>query len=123
MNVDTSVPGGLLLIAAGLAMLAVFVWSWRGRSWHARWWVPGVYIDTVRAAVFAPRAAMGALPGGGLMLASGGVILTFGEHTPGIVVLPFFLGMLIALVGLIYPFWKPKWYAPVKREFWDSRES
>lgn len=93
---------GIILAAAGVIMVAVFVWSWIGQGRMARWWV---------AAFLGPHVAMGVLPGLGLALIPAGMSMSLGADALDYAGWLMFPAFAVFWIGLIYPrLWAPGWY-------------
>lgn len=96
---------GIWVIAIGLAMLILGIWSWRGRTWRSRWWTRGHNGDGFLC--FGPTVSL-------LTLGFGIAFLAESLHfdalyaAGAVVVLGGFLVFLYSgLVMLISPIWWP----------------
>jgi hypothetical protein len=93
-----------LVVLIGAGLVALFLWAWAGRSFAARWWV---------GRPFGPRLVLAVIPGLGLLVLCGGVLALAGTAAAPFVAVPFLLGAVLELAGLldVLPgLWAPAWY-------------
>lgn len=99
--------GGL---AFALVIIALSVWSWRGKTPASRWWARGGFMEGVMRS-FAP--------GGGLLLLFVVIGKLLGFRGAPWLLYPVFaycVVMILGPLGLLPPFWGPKWYRELKRQ-------
>jgi hypothetical protein len=97
-------PANVLVVLIGAGLLALFAWSWAGRSRSARWWV---------GRPFGAQLVLALVPGLGLIVLSAGVLTVAGTSAALLVALPFLLGAVLELAGIfdVVPrWWGPAWY-------------
>ena len=98
---EALVTAGLLL--AGVLLLVLFVWSWRGSTGTARWW----HHD----ARGSDGMAMGVIPGAGIILVAVAVLRVTPEPVRSLPVVVIVAGAVVVVVGSVVPrLWGPRWY-------------
>ncbi len=117
MASDDALIEGVFLALLGLVLLISTVWSWRGRSRAARWWVRS---NMGRGFV------LGLMPGGGVCTATLGFVDLFAididtvpEPLATVTALIPLLGLFVAVLGgfnLLPRFLEPDWYRPALKE-------
>ena len=103
--------------AFGLILLTASVWSWRGRSRTARWWVRDSW---------GREFVLGMMPGAGLTVTVVGYFAIIGDQIDlgivdfllSLIAVAGFLLMVLGIFNLLPRFLEPSWY----REALDSEE-
>ncbi|MGH8793271.1 MAG: hypothetical protein ACRDXX_11575 [Stackebrandtia sp.] len=103
----------IVIVLLGVALVAAFVWAWRGRSRRSRWWV---------GSAFGPQLMLGVVPGLGLLIFCAGMLtLAEGAGSPLFdatafavaVALPMLFAVALEFAGifaLMPKWWAPRWY-------------
>lgn len=101
----------ILITVGGALILAAVVWSWRGRTEAARWWVDTISTRQLMLAV---------APGFGIMTFGGGALLAaratsdelydLGALVLGPPMLVAVVLVLLGILGLLPKWWGPRWY-------------
>jgi|SRR5690625_1388037 len=93
----------LAFAVGGVLLLFLFVWSWRGKTYRARWWHKDINGSD--------SMAMGIFPGAGVVLIGVAGLRAFPDAVSGIPIFVIVVGALGGMIGAVVPrLWGPGWY-------------